>query len=253
MAAAVNTPRAVAIVPVRVSSQRLAGKALLAESGKPLFLHTCEQALRARCFEAVYVATDSPAVARAAEAGGVACLRTSDRPRTGSERCAEAAAALDAEWIVDIQGDWPEIDPGDLERLVRALRERHAPCATLAAPLRDPEKERDPNVVKVVCGLDRRALYFSRWPIPYVREGASYARLRHVGVYGFARDTLLRIPDLPSSGLDVAEGLEQLRFLENGIEILVVTATGQPWGIETRADYDAFLRRIGIQHKDPTV
>lgn len=252
MAAPVSAPRAVAIVPVRTSSRRLPGKALLAESGKPLFLHTCEQALRARCFDAVYVATDSPDVVLAAESGGVRCLRTSDRPRTGSERCAEAAAELDAEWIVDLQGDWPEIDPADLERLVLALRETDAPCATLAAPLSDPAKENDPNVVKVVRGLDGRALYFSRCAIPYVRDGASYPRLRHVGVYAFDRTTLLRIPELPSSGLDVAEGLEQLRFLENGIEMLVVTATGQPWGIETRADYDAFLRRIAMQHKDTT-
>jgi 3-deoxy-manno-octulosonate cytidylyltransferase (CMP-KDO synthetase) len=109
--------------------------------------------------------------------------------------------------------------------------------------LTDRAAAADPNVVKVVVGLGGRALYFSRALVPHVRSGEFPLR-RHIGVYGFRRDVLLRVPDLPSSGLAEAESLEQLRFLENEIPMHVLLARGEPWGIETRADYDAFLRRL---------
>jgi 3-deoxy-manno-octulosonate cytidylyltransferase (CMP-KDO synthetase) len=241
-------PRAIAIVPVRVGSHRLPGKALLRDSGKELFLHTCDRALQARNLDGVFVATDDDAVDAAARRHGVAVLRTSPRPRTGSERCAEAAAELACDVVVDIQGDWPEVDPADLEALTAQLLAGDAACNTLATPLRDDGPQQDPNVVKVVRGGNGKALYFSRAPIPFMRPGDGAAggcqRLRHIGVYGFDKATLLRIPDLPSSGLAETEGLEQLRFLENDIPMHVLMASGDPWGIETRADYDAFLRRL---------
>lgn len=239
-----NRPqRAIAIVPVRVGSQRLKGKALLKESGQELFLHTCDQARRAANIDRVAVATDDEEVAAAARRHGVEAIRTSALPRTGSERCAEAVAAIDCEAVLDIQGDWPEVDPGDLEALVGQLLERAAVCNTLCAPLRDARQAAEPNIVKVVRGRTGQALYFSRAPIPFVVNGP-YPMLRHIGVYGFERATLLRVPALPSSGLAEAESLEQLRFLENGIPIAVLDARGDPWGIETRSDYDAFLQRL---------
>jgi len=233
------------MIPVRVESQRLPGKALLRETGQPLFLHTCQQASAAGCFDVVLVVTDSDEVVQAAEQAGVAAARTSDRPRTGSERCAEALATLDSDIgvVVDVQGDWPEVDPQDLGRMVATLAGGGAQCVTLAAPLEDPQKLDDPNVVKVVRDLSGRALYFSRSPIPHSRAQPSSPRLRHIGVYGFDRQTLLSVPELPSSGLDRTEGLEQLRLLENGVSILVLDAHGDPWGIEAREDYDAFLER----------
>ena len=235
------------MIPVRVESQRLPGKALLKETGQPLFLHTCQQAVAAGCFDAVLAVTDSDEVAQAAEAAGLTAVMTSDRPRTGSERCAEALEKLadDVTVIVDVQGDWPEVAPADLARMVATLQAGNAPCVTLAARLDDPDKIADPNVVKVVRALDGSALYFSRHPIPYDRDNPTAPRLRHIGVYGFDRQTLERVPSLPSSGLDRAESLEQLRFLENGISINVLDAQGDPWGIETREDYDAFLAREG--------
>jgi 3-deoxy-manno-octulosonate cytidylyltransferase (CMP-KDO synthetase) len=251
---------ALAIIPVRLGSQRLPGKALLADSGQPLFLHTYHQARAATRFARVVVATDSAEVAAAAEAAGAAVVRTSDRPRTGSERCAEAAAALPpAAVVVDVQGDWPEIHPGDLDALVAAV-EAGAPCATLAAPL-PADRAADPNVVKVVRARDGRALYFSRAAIPWSPAAAGAAavgagapagadaapRRRHLGVYAFAREVLLSVPDLPSSGLAEAESLEQLRFLENGIPIQVLDAASAAWGIESAADYRAFLERLALQ------
>ncbi len=237
------------MIPVRVESQRLAGKALLRETGQPLFLHACQQAVAAGCFERVLVVTDSEEVLRAAEQAGVAAARTSDRPRTGSERCAEALTALDEDigYVVDVQGDWPEVDPEDLRRMVETLAAGGARCVTLAAPLDDQDKFLDPDVVKVVRDLSGRALYFSRSPIPYMRAASEGPRLRHVGVYGFDRQTLLSLPKLPSSGLDHTEGLEQLRLLENGISITVLDAQGDPWGIESREDYAAFLEREAVR------
>jgi 3-deoxy-manno-octulosonate cytidylyltransferase (CMP-KDO synthetase) len=235
--------RAAAVVPVRVGSQRLPGKALLAESGTPLFLHTVRQAARARTVSGVFVATDDDAVAAAAEAADVPVIRTSPRCRTGSERVAEAAGAIEAAALIDVQGDWPEVAPDDLDAMADQLLSGAAVCNTLAAPLHDATRLQDPNVVKVVRGLGGRALYFSRSVVPHVRHG-TLPVLRHIGVYGFQREVLLRIPGLPSSGLDEAEGLEQLRFLENDIPIHVLDAHGDPWGIETRADYEAFLRRL---------
>jgi len=227
-----------------VDSQRLPGKALLAETGQPLFLHTCDQA-RAAGLDEVWVATDDDRVAAAAEAAGYSVARTSAAPRTGSERCAEALGQISAALIIDVQGDWPEIEPADLDRLATVLDEG-SPCATLAVPVTEAPIIADANVVKVVRALDGAALYFSRLPIPYRKNPPQEGELqvlRHVGVYGFRRETLARVPDLPSSGLAEAESLEQLRFLENNIRIDVLDGTGSPWGIETRSDYDAFLQR----------
>jgi 3-deoxy-manno-octulosonate cytidylyltransferase (CMP-KDO synthetase) len=235
---------AVAIVPVRLGSQRLPGKALLADSGLPLFLHTWRQTVAAGCFDQCLVATDNDEVEAAAKAHGAPVVRTSERCRTGSERCAEASRRLEARAIVDVQGDWPEVESQDLRALAQALLTGRTSCATLAVPLADPAKALDPNVVKVVRALDGHALYFSRQPIPHQKDGApAPPRLRHVGVYGFHKEALLRTTELASSGLDEAEGLEQLKWLENGMRILVLDGHGEPWGIETRADYTAFLAR----------
>jgi 3-deoxy-manno-octulosonate cytidylyltransferase (CMP-KDO synthetase) len=242
--AARTAATAIAIVPVRVSSHRLPGKALLTESGKELFLHTCEQATKAKNIAGVVVATDDDDVAAAAARHGIGVVRTSERPRTGSERCAEAARELDCQAILDIQGDWPEVAPEDLEAMADQLLSGDAICNTLATPLTDARATNDPNVVKCVRGIHGRALYFSRLPVPFCRDGEDApTRLRHIGVYGFERETLLRIPNLPSSGLSETESLEQLLFLENDIPMHVLDAHGDPWGIETRADYDAFLMR----------
>ena len=218
---------------------------MLAESGRPLFLHTWQQAQDASAFDRVLIATDSDEIQAAAEAAGAEVLRTSPSCRTGSERCAEAARELDESFgfFVNIQGDWPEVAPADLDALVACLRSSPAPTATLAARMTEPERIADPNVVKVVREIGGRALYFSRAPIPFVRGETDITHLRHIGVYAFDRATLLSLPDLPSSGLAEAESLEQLRLLENGISMHVIDATGCPWGIESRPDYDAFLQR----------
>jgi len=244
--------QALAIIPVRVGSQRLPGKALLKESGQELFLHTCDQAKKARNIDLVCVATDDDDVEAAARRAGYEVVRTSAACRTGSERCAEAAQQIECRAVLDIQGDWPEVAEADLESLVAQLLDGDAECNTLCAPLTDAATIQNPNVVKVVRGINQKALYFSRQAIPHGAAATSSQPvkeptvpvLRHIGVYGFARDTLLRIPGLPSSGLAETESLEQLRFLENDIQMHVLDAQGSPWGIETREDYDSYLQRL---------
>ena len=248
---------AVAIVPVRIESQRLPNKALLAESGQPLFLHTWSAAAEAMGRERAFIATDSDAVDAAARDAGATVIRTSRAPRTGSERCAEALRELDLDdedIVVNVQGDWPEIPARDLASLTRTLRQHpDAATATLCAAVTDPANLADHNVVKVVRsnaengGQPPRALYFSRAAIPFRREteGAAgdYPTLRHIGVYAFRARILRGLSAMPSSGLAELESLEQLKLLENGVEMAVLDASGDPWGIETRADYDAFLQR----------
>jgi len=247
---------AVAVIPVRLGSARLPGKALLDETGRPLFVHTAQQARAAACFDEVVVATDSSEVMGACEAHDIRPILTSETAPSGSARCAEALPELgDPAVVVDVQGDWPEVPPADLERLVACLSSDPAiPIATLSCLLDDASDFDNPHVVKLVTDNDGRALYFSRAAIPGSRAAptngpdatAETLRLarRHLGVYGFQAPTLASLADLPDSPLEGREGLEQLRWLTAGLRIQVLASSGTPRGIETRADYDAFVERV---------
>ena len=244
---------ALAIIPVRVGSQRLPRKALLTESGKELFLHTCDQAKKARNIDRVVVATDDDEVERAAKRHGYGVVRTSPACRTGSERCAEAAASIECKAVLDIQGDWPEVDPRDLEALVAQLLEGRAVTNTLAVPLTDAQVLQNPNVVKVVRGRNGKALYFSRAPIPWPRDqslagqptlSASQA-LRHVGIYAYRAGFLRAFPQLPRSPIEDIEALEQLRVLWNGHRIAVhLTPHAPAAGVDTPQDLERVRRLL---------
>ena len=237
--------RVLGIVPVRLGSRRLPGKALLPAGGMPLFAHVARALERASLVDQVLVATDSEEVLGACRNLGLTGVRTSESHRTGSGRCVEAASEWDCRVVLDAQGDWPEIGPADIDRLLEVMLEEEPPVGTCVRALRDPERTADPNVVKVVGRADGRALYFSRAVIPYVREGRPEPeRLRHVGIYAFRKDVLDRLPSLPPSSAAEAEGLEQLRFLDAGIDIRLVEIEGDPWGIETKEDYERFLQRL---------
>ncbi len=229
---------------MRLGSRRLPGKALLPAGGMPLFARVTRALEKARLVDQVLVATDSEEVLGACRNLGLQGVRTSSSHRTGSERCVEAAASWECRVVLDAQGDWPEMEPRDIDRLVEVMLEEGPEVGTCVRPLADPERAADPNVVKVVGRADGRALYFSRAPLPYSKEGGPLERLRHVGIYAFRKDVLERLPSLPPCPAAEAEGLEQLRFLYAGIDIRLVEIEGDPWGIETRADYEKFLRRL---------
>ncbi|MBY0233144.1 MAG: 3-deoxy-manno-octulosonate cytidylyltransferase [Gemmataceae bacterium] len=241
------------IIPARFASTRLPGKPLLKETGKYLIQHVHEQAMRCRRAASVLVATDDPRIRAAVESfGGQAAMTRRDHP-SGTDRIAEAAASVEEDILVNLQGDEPLIDPADLDRLISLLEDDPgAGMATLAAPIRDEEQWRNPNCVKAVVAGET-ALYFSRSPVPFVRDGvpdfaARPARfLQHVGIYAYRREFLKRFAALPPSALERTEKLEQLRVLENGCRIKVATIARTTLGVDTREDYRRFVESCRAQ------
>jgi 3-deoxy-manno-octulosonate cytidylyltransferase (CMP-KDO synthetase) len=241
--------RVAVVIPARFASSRLPGKPLLRETGKYLIQHVYEQAAAARSASLVVVATDDERIRRAVEGfGGNVAMTRADHP-SGTDRVAEVAAGLGAEVVVNVQGDEPQIDPAAVDLLADLLaRDPGSDMATLATPLPDKEAYLSPNVVKVVCDDRGRALYFSRSPIPMVREGepdlaARPARfLQHLGVYAYRRPFLLRLAAAPPHPLEEAERLEQLRVLGAGGAIQVGRVAHAHRGVDTPADYAAFVR-----------
>jgi 3-deoxy-manno-octulosonate cytidylyltransferase (CMP-KDO synthetase) len=249
-----QVPRAIAIVPARLASTRLARKMLLAETGKCLFEHTARAVQGSGAYARVIVATDAGEIADAAVAAGLEAVRTRADHKSGTDRVCEAwqqlaAAGERADVVVNVQGDEPEIDPQDLARVVAVFADREVEIATLAAPLTSEEDWKNPSVVKVVCDAHGTALYFSRAAIPGRGHGAppiparDLPSRRHIGVYAFRPEALSRCAALPPSRLEQAESLEQLRWLEAGMRIRVAVASRAPAGIDTREDYDAFVAR----------
>jgi 3-deoxy-manno-octulosonate cytidylyltransferase (CMP-KDO synthetase) len=238
------------VIPARYASSRLPGKPLLRETGKYLIQHVYENACMART-EAVIVATDDARIADAVRGfGGRVALTRADHP-SGTDRVAEVAETLDADIIVNLQGDEPELPARTLDVLAGLLeRDREAPMATLAVPIRSLKAWRDPNCVKLVCDVQGRALYFSRSPIPYVRDGApDFHRqpplfLQHLGLYAYRREFLLELASLPAAPLEECEKLEQLRVLALGHKIAVGIVEHAGRGVDTPADYERFVRNF---------
>jgi 3-deoxy-manno-octulosonate cytidylyltransferase (CMP-KDO synthetase) len=236
---------AVGIIPARYHSTRLPGKPLLNETGKYLIQHVWERASRAESLDSVIIATDNEGIIRAAGEFGADARMTADTHRTGTDRIAEVAAGLDCDVVVNIQGDEAEIEPGAIDAAVEALAATpDAVMSTLACPTSDPATAADPNVVKVVCGREGQALYFSRAPIPHPRDNDPNAVwLLHIGLYAYRRDFLLQYSQMPQTPLEGLEKLEQLRAIENGYRIQVAETDYEALGIDTPAEYMAFVER----------
>jgi 3-deoxy-manno-octulosonate cytidylyltransferase (CMP-KDO synthetase) len=236
---------AAAVIPARYASVRFPGKVLADRTGKPLIQHVYEQTRAARTIGRVIVATDDQRIVDAVVAfGGEAVMTRSDHPN-GTSRIAEVASGLDAEVVVNVQADEPEIEPPLIDLAVQWLRQ-HPGCvaSTLASPFTPLEDPADPNIVKVVIGADGRALYFSRALIPHDRDGTrDVMPLKHVGMYVYQRDFLATFMKLPSTPLEGAERLEQLRILEHGYAIAVAVADVRFHGIDTPQQYDEFVAR----------
>lgn len=236
------------IIPARYASTRLPGKPLLRQTGKYLVQHVYERACQARRGESVVVATDDPRIVSAVESFGGQVVRTRRDHPSGTDRVAEVAGQLDAELILNLQGDEPLIDPASLDLLFDLLLENpDAEMATLATPLHSLEQWHNPNCVKVVCDAKGRALYFSRSPIPYVRDGQPDFALRparfllHLGLYAYRRPFLMRLAALPPEPLEQLEKLEQLRVLALGHPIQVGVVEQNGFGVDTYDDYERFV------------
>jgi 3-deoxy-manno-octulosonate cytidylyltransferase (CMP-KDO synthetase) len=220
-----SSSKVVVVIPARYGSTRLPGKPLVSLNGQPMVQRVYARAKLARRVDRVIVATDDERIVQAVTSfGGEARMTRADH-RTGTERVAEVAAHVEGEIFVNVQGDEPLLDPAVIDTAVAALLEEpEAAVATVATPIKIPGDIMDPNVVKVVLDFDDNALYFSRAPIPWVRDtkGTIQVRhLKHLGLYVFQREALLEYPTLPQGELERIEQLEQLRWMENGTKIRV--------------------------------
>jgi len=245
-------PSSFVVVPARLASSRLPRKMLLADTGKTLIQHTYEAAMQATSPVGLCVATDHEEILAAVRAFGGEAKMTSADAASGTDRVAEIAAERsDIDIFVNVQGDEPELSGQSIDFVIRLLQE-HPPAvmSTLATPIRCRRQLEDPACVKVVFAEDGRALYFSRSVIPHPRQWDD-ALLRanpphffqHVGIYAYRREFLLKLAQLPRSPLEQLENLEQLRVLAAGHAIQVGVVDEPTVGIDTPADYEAFVKR----------
>ncbi len=240
----------IGVIPARYASTRFPGKPLHLIAGKPLLQHVIEQCQKARSLSKVIVATDDTHIWEVAQQFCDAEMTRPEHP-SGTDRVAEIAERHPCDALVNIQGDEPLIDPGVIDAVAKVLTTNG--MSTAATPLREAEEYDNPNVVKVVTSLAGQALYFSRRTVPFLRDAArssvqqqlgSYPFLKHLGIYGYRRETLLQLVRFPVSPLENAEKLEQLRALDNGISIAVVTVQYESIGVDVPADVQRIERLL---------
>lgn len=251
-------PRSYVVIPARYASTRLPRKMLLRETGKTLLQHTYEAASAARHPAGVLVATDHAEIAAEVERFRGEFVMTSPDCASGTDRVAEVARKMPrADILVNVQGDEPEMSPENIDRVIQLLENNPSVgMATLATPISSPDQLHNPACVKVVFDHHGRALYFSRSPIPFVRDAETERDdtattcfnnpplfFQHLGIYAYRRRALLEVASLPPSTLEQAEKLEQLRTLQQGGTILVGVVHHSASGIDTPADYAAFVAR----------
>lgn len=251
----------VAIIPARYGSTRLPGKPLAKIGGKPMIQHVYESTSKAPGLNRVLVATDDRRIEQAVRSFGGEVVMTSKDHSTGTDRLAEVVKKIKSEWVVNVQGDLPFIQPLTIERAVRPMqRDRSLPLATVCTPIYDEAEWCNPNVVKVVTDAHGFAIYFSRAPIPFQRNNMAQTRARiekskekiwgyrHIGLYVYRRDFLLKFARLRPSLLEQTESLEQLRALAHGYRIFVADVDEKPVEVDTPADLikaEEYWRQIG--------
>jgi 3-deoxy-manno-octulosonate cytidylyltransferase (CMP-KDO synthetase) len=235
-------PHILAVVPARYASTRFPGKIIAPLAGYPLVYHTYLRAKQANRVSEVLIATDAEEVIEALRPYDVPVMMTRADHPSGTDRIAEVAASHPAGIIVNVQGDEPLIDPGVIDAAIAPLLEDpDVAMSTARRPITDPEELDNPNVVKVICDTRGRALYFSRYPIPFIRDAsdrdlAGQCHWDHIGLYVYRRDFLLAFARMPQTPLEKLEKLEQLRALENGYAIAVIDTDYEAVGVDTPED-----------------
>jgi 3-deoxy-manno-octulosonate cytidylyltransferase (CMP-KDO synthetase) len=229
----------IAVIPARFASTRLPGKALAQIAGLPMIVRVWQQARKARLVQRVLIATDDERIAAATrEAGGEVEMTAGSHP-SGTDRIAEVARRVPAEVYLNVQGDQPFVAPEDIDAVASAMSaDATLSMATLGTPISDLDEWCNPNKVKIVCNKDGDALYFSRSPIPFFRDGTGVPRgaLRHIAVYGYRRDFLLSFGTLAAGDLEQIEKLEQLRAMEHGYRIKVISSLAPSLEVDTPED-----------------
>ena len=227
---------AIAVIPARLASTRLTRKVLRDLAGKPMVGHVYESARKSPLLRDVIIATDSDEVMRVAEANGWKAQMTSAAHRSGTDRMHEVSQRLAADVYVNIQGDLPTVRPEHIEALLRPMRRQEVMVSTIKTPCK-AEEINNPNAVKVVTDKNGRALYFSRSTVPFDRDKVgNLAYFKHLGIYAYRKAALDRFCSLPESKLEAAERLEQLRLLENGIDIYVEETPFNSVEVDTEED-----------------
>lgn len=237
----VTQPKVVIVIPARYGSTRLPAKVLAEIRGKPMIQWVYERANQARGVTSTIVATDDERIVQAVKSFGGTAIMTSSDLASGTDRVAAIADQVEGDIFVNVQGDEPMMMPGAIEAAVELVRSGRYPMATVMTPLRTLVELQDSSVVKVLSDRSGRAIYFSRHPIPYSRvpqplEGEHFACRRHVGLYVYTRETLMRFRSLPPSPIEKGEVLEQLRALEDGISIGITEVDFLSIGVDTAED-----------------
>lgn len=234
----------IALIPARYEASRFPGKLLADLAGKTVLQRTFEAVQESGLFTEVVVVCDDARIENHIQELGGKTFRSIAKHESGSDRIAEAARHLEADILLNVQGDEPFISAKHLQAVLKLFDSDVVQIASLVTPIHDPERFLDPNCVKVVLDHQHRALYFSRAPIPYLREGGiQTTSYQHIGIYGFRKETLLHLTSLPPSPLELSEKLENLRMLENGIPVHMAIVEENKPGIDTPQDLE-IARRI---------
>jgi 3-deoxy-manno-octulosonate cytidylyltransferase (CMP-KDO synthetase) len=237
------------IIPARYASTRFPGKPLALIHGKSMIQRVYEQVSKAKMISQVVVATDDRRIVDEVESFGGYVVMTAADHQSGTDRCAEALHKLNADFqaVINIQGDEPFIDPEHIDMLAAMFQNPNLEIASLATPIKSEEELTSPNVVKVVVGKSGKALYFSRSPIPFLRDKAvgnslaNHTFLKHVGIYAYRSQVLGQIVKLEQSALEKAESLEQLRWLENGFSIHIKSTESESFAVDTPEDLSKII------------
>lgn len=240
--------KVLAVIPARYASTRFPGKVIEPIGGKPLVVHVYERTQMAQLVSETVVATDDERVVEALRPFGVRIAMTRAEHPSGTDRVAEVAAGSRAEIVINVQGDEPLIDPATIDETLRPLLDdSDAVMSTARRRITDPERVGNPNVVKVVCDLRGRALYFSRSPIPFVRGAENDCHWQHIGIYAYRRDFLMHYAAMEPTPLERIERLEQLRALENGYPIAVIDTEYESIGVDTPEDLERVRERLRVK------
>ena len=238
----------IGVIPARWASTRFEGKVLARLAGKPIIQHVWEAAQKSSKLNEVYIACDIVPVADVCRSFGAEVVMTKDDHPSGTDRIAEAVRDIDADIVVNIQGDEPLIDPAVIDQLAGALTENEFDMATVVRRIVEEADWLNPNIVKAVLGENGRALYFSRAPIPYNRDKKPFAErkvFKHLGLYAYRKEFLLKLTQMPVSFLESEEKLEQLRVLEAGFQIKVIETDHDAIGVDTPEDLARIKSLIG--------
>ncbi|MBI3592637.1 MAG: 3-deoxy-manno-octulosonate cytidylyltransferase [Nitrospirae bacterium] len=256
---------AIVIIPSRYDSTRFPGKPLCPLLGKPMIQHVYERVKKAKLVQSVFVATDKENIYKTVEDFGGKAIMTSEKHRSGTDRIAEAVLKIEGsghgrqadDIIVNVQGDEPMIMPDMVDDVIKLMDDKQASIGTLAKRVDEAGEITDPNIVKVVFNADGYALYFSRSPIPYHRDawkdlkellahGSRFMVFKHIGIYAYKKDVLLKLSTLPATTLETIEKLEQLRALENGFKIKVKETSFETIGVDTPADLERVEKCLSL-------